>query len=362
MKHKLKARLRSIVAWVKAHKAISVIGALLLLGGLILLVLNLTNSDNAEVNRTDPMTEVEEQDEPEPPKTVASPLTGVQVSEEQAARPVTAIVIENSPDARPQSSLDEAGFIFESIAEGGITRFLAFYQENRPDPIGPVRSLRPYFSDWVLAFDASIAHVGGSAEALGEVGALGLKDLDQFSYGNSYYRTTDRFAPHNVYTDFDKLDALNKSLGFNDSDFDSFPRKAPKPLGTPKASTVTINVSSITYQASYVYDDATNTYLRRTAGKPVKDRESGNRLAPSVVIVPEIAFSIGADGRYDYELVGSGKVTVFQDGNVEVGTWKRSSRSSQMTFVDDDGDEIKLNPGQVWMTAISPSQEVEFTP
>ncbi len=361
MKHKLKAALARAKEWVGSHKKLSIVGGIILAFLIIGAIIMLLSGGNSEVSRTEPETNAEDQAE-EVDLTVPSPLTGLPVSEEEASRPVTAIVIENSPDARPQSSLDEAGFVFESIAEGGITRFLAFYQETRPDPIGPVRSLRPYFSDWVLTFDASIAHVGGSAEALGEVGTLGLKDLDQFAYGSSYYRTTDRFAPHNVYTDFDKLDALNKSLGYTSSDFESFPRKAEKPLGTPKATKIVANISSFTYEASFVYDAESNTYLRRIAGTPDKDRESGKRIAPKVVIVMEAPFTVSGDGRYHYDLVGNGKVTIFQDGNVEVGTWKKSSRSDQITFTaDSDGSVIELNPGQVWLTVLSPTQEVEYS-
>ena len=365
MKHKLKVLLHRIRVWVKTHRYQSIaIGAVSLVG-LIFLVVTITGSGEVQdVARTEPTTEQSEPEpEPEPePVTVASPLTGLQVSEAQAGRPVTAIVIENSPDARPQSSLHEAGFVFESIAEGGITRYLAFYQENTPDPIGPVRSLRPYFSDWAITFDAPIAHVGGSAEALGEVSAIGVKSLTQFAYGDSYYRTTDRFAPHNVYTDFTRLDALNKSLGYTSSDFSAWPRKVANPAATPTASEIVVDISSFTYQSSYTYDAENNRYLRRVAGAPEVDRETKTRIAPAVVVVIEVPFSINGDGRYHYDLVGSGKATVFQDGTAAVGTWKKSGRNTQMTFTDDAGNEIKFNPGMVWMTAISPSQEVEFTP
>ena len=361
MKHKLKATWEQIKLWVQAHKKLSIAGGLLLVALLVALVIVLTNPDNSEVTRTDTSTATQTETEPEP-VTVPSPLTGVQVSEEQAARPVTAVVIENSPDARPKSSLHEAGFVFESIAEGGITRYLAMYQESRPSTIGPVRSLRPYFTDWILTFDASIAHVGGSATALAEVGPLGVKSLSQFTYGDSYVRTTDRFAPHNVYTDFDKLDALNNRLGYTGSDFESFPRKAAKPAAAPTATEITVDISSITYQSSYTWDRQSNTYLRRIAGVPEKDRETDKRIAPSVVVVIEAPFSIGSDGRYDYELVGSGKATVFQDGNVLVGSWKKTARDAQISFLADTGDEIRFNPGQLWLTVISPSQEVEYTP
>src|SRR6202011_3278862 len=74
---------------------------------------------------------------PTPPPT--SPLTGLQVAADLAARPITAVVIENlTPDARPQSGLSQAGVVYEANAEGGITRFLAFFLDQRPPSLGSV--------------------------------------------------------------------------------------------------------------------------------------------------------------------------------------------------------------------------------
>ncbi|MBI5357803.1 DUF3048 domain-containing protein [Candidatus Saccharibacteria bacterium] len=113
----------------------------------------------------------------EPPKTTEpSRLTGLEIPVETNKRPVTAIQIENSPDARPQAGLRDAGVVFEAIAEGGITRFNAVFLEGQPDYIGPVRSIRPYYIDLFLPFDASIVHAGGSAEGLAKIRALGVKD------------------------------------------------------------------------------------------------------------------------------------------------------------------------------------------
>src|SRR3954469_13189590 len=93
---------------------------------------------------------------------VAAPLTGLLIDPTLAKRPVTAIMIENSLDARPQSGLQDAGVVFEAIAEAGIKRFLELFQDTRPGYIGPVRSLRPYYIDFGWPYQAAIAHVGGS--------------------------------------------------------------------------------------------------------------------------------------------------------------------------------------------------------
>src|SRR5581483_6348891 len=114
------------------------------------------------------------------PTTVASTLTGLPVDPSVNKRQVTAVMIENSLDARPQSGLDQAGIVFEALAEGGVTRFMALFQDTQPDYIGPVRSARPYYIQWLLGYDAAYAHVGGSPDALNDITAWHVKDLNQF--------------------------------------------------------------------------------------------------------------------------------------------------------------------------------------
>src|SRR5258708_1340135 len=64
---------------------------------------------------------------PKPPALVPSTLTGLMVDPSINNLPVTAVMIENSIDDRPQSGLDQAGVVFEALAEGGVTRFMALF-------------------------------------------------------------------------------------------------------------------------------------------------------------------------------------------------------------------------------------------
>lgn len=298
---------------------------------------------------------------PPPATKPKSPLTGVEVTEAQAKRPVTAIMIENSPDSRPQSGIVESGVVFEAIAEGGITRFLALFQEHNPTLVGPVRSLRPYYVDWLAPFDASVAHVGGSAKALEEIRNGSYRDIDQFFYPDSYWRADDRYAPHNVYTNFEKLDALNAEKGYTSSNFTGFPRKADKPAKKPDATSIDIEVSGFLYNPHYDYDKATNTYARSQAGEDHNDREGG-RVRPKVVIaikVPET--TVMEDGwRQSLEAIGSGEAYIFQDGVIDIGRWHKDSRKGQITFTTPAGDTIKLNAGQTWITAIPTENSVTW--
>jgi hypothetical protein len=304
-----------------------------------------------------------------PPEPIYSPLTGIEVTAEQAARPVTSIMIENSVDARPQSGLFSAGVVFEAIAEGGITRFEALYQESRPPAIGPIRSARPYYVEWAKGFDASYVHVGGSPEGLALIRALGVKDLDQSTYGNRLAsRVSSRYAPHNMYTDFDRIDALNAELGYTSSNFTAFTRKEKinkDPASTPEPLTATkinFDISGANYNTSYTYDPATNSYARVMASRPHTDQETGKQIAPSVVIALITDYGINANRIHSvYRTIGIGEVLVFQDGMITKGTWKKESQSTSLLILDSAGEPLPLNPGQKWITAI-PAGRTTYTP
>jgi hypothetical protein len=284
-----------------------------------------------------------------------SPLTGLQIADEAMSKqPVTGIMIENSPDARPQSGLKNSGVVFEAVAEGGITRFMALYQQEKPQLVGPVRSLRIYYLDWATAFNASIAHVGGSDEALSEVRNGNYRDIDQFFNSGSYWRATDRYAPHNVYTSFEKLDALNASKGYTTSVFTGFPRVDGKSVDTPDATNINITISGALYNSSYTYDKTTNTYARSQAGAPHLDREAG-QITPSVVVALHVDEYTTSDyGHHEsISTIGTGAATIFQNGTAINATWAKNGRTDQIKFIDAAGVEIPLVRGQTWIAAVS---------
>jgi hypothetical protein len=319
---------------------------------------------------SEPSLTIVHHDKPKPkaPITVASPLTGVQVSPELASRPVTGIMIENSVFARPQSGLQDAGVVYEAIAEGGITRFLSLFQDATPQHIGPVRSLRPYYIDFAAPFQASIAHVGGSPDALSRVRNGSYRDIDQFFNSGYYQRASYRDAPHNVYTSFAQLDALNKAKGYTSSNFTIWPRKADKKLADPTAKTINIQISSPDYYSHYDYDAAANTYNRSEGGAPHLELVSagdktGVQIHPKVLIALVMAYSIAADGQHSvYADTGSGAALVFQDGGITQGTWSKADDASQIQFSDPAGAPLKLDAGQTWITLVANSSKVSYAP
>jgi len=349
-KHKKRVALRE---WIKQHKKLSIILAVII----VLLIAAGTATALYFMNQKPAAPVAVKQETPAPkpePVHYYSPLTGAEVQTEAATKQaVTGIMIENSPDARPQSGLKNSGVVFEAIAEGGITRFLALYQEQKPQLIGPVRSVRMYYVDWVAAFNASVAHIGGSAAALTEVRSGSYRDIDQFFNAGSYWRATDRYAPHNVYTSFEKLDALNATKGYTSSSFTGFTRKDSVASSAPNATAIDVTISSALYNSHYVYNATTNTYDRSEGGAAHLDREDG-QISPRVVIVLKVdETTVMEDGyRQSIQAIGSGTADIFQDGTVQEVTWTKASKSDQIKFTDANGADVALARGQTWISAV----------
>jgi len=129
------------------------------------------------------------------------------------SRPL-AIMVENSEGARPQSGLDKANIIYEVLAEGGITRFLAIYYDQDAEEVGPIRSARPYFVSKSLEHQAVYIHVGGSEEAYNFIKEENIDDINEFVDFEPFWRSTDREPPHNLYTSTSKLRKESNKLGY----------------------------------------------------------------------------------------------------------------------------------------------------
>lgn len=299
--------------------------------------------------------------------TVPSKLTGLQVDPAINKLQVTGVMIENSVFARPQSGLNQAGVVYEAIAEAGITRFLALFQDTQADYIGPVRSARPYFVQWCQAFDCALGHVGGSPEALNDIKKYGVKNLDQFAGANYFHRINNRYAPHNMYTSQAKLSQYEKQRNYTASSYTGFDHmlKEPKVASTAITTTnINFGYPGTAYDVHYTYQPKTNDYARSEGGKPHKSADSKGVLrqnTPKVVIALVVPYSTESDNYHSsYNSVGSGTAYVFQNGAFTKGTWSRAARAANFVLKDATDKIIKLVPGQTWISVLSNNSDVSY--
>lgn len=292
-----------------------------------------------------------------PPETAANILDGTQVLKALATRHPLGVIIENHVDARPQSGLSAAGIVYEGIAEGGITRYLALFSGNDAAKIGPIRSARTYFVDLARGFGAYFAHIGGNYDALTQIKSENILDLDQFANSAYYWRDTTKktSSEHTVYSSTDKLYTAASKKGYSsDNTFTPFKFKTDvAEASRPASQTVSIEFGSAQYKDTFSYDHKSNTYFRSIGTLPDQDLETGKRIAPKNLILQEVVrhdtiTAINEKG-YIFDMVGSGKAKIFQDGKMIEGTWKNSSDSQRTFYYDAAGNEIQFNPGQTWV-------------
>src|SRR5699024_10612055 len=127
------------------------------------------------------------------------PFTGLETTEEPNNRAV-AVMVNNQIQARPQSGLHEADIVFELLAEGNITRFLALYQSTLPERVGPVRSAREYYFNIANGYDAIYVYHGAAKfvdKMIAERGIENLNAAQSDNDGELFVRESFRVAPHN---------------------------------------------------------------------------------------------------------------------------------------------------------------------
>jgi hypothetical protein len=156
-----------------------------------------------------------------------------------------------------------------------------------------------------------------------------------------------------VYTNFKRIDALNKAKGYTSSTFTGFTRADSEAADAPTATKINVTISSATYNSAYTYNAKTNTYDRSQAGAKHKDREDG-QISPRVVIVLKVQeTTVFEDGyRESIKAIGSGEAVIFQDGTVQKVKWAKKNKASQITFTDSKGNDVPLARGQTWITAV----------
>ncbi|MBE3549940.1 MAG: DUF3048 domain-containing protein [Brockia lithotrophica] len=300
------------------------------------------------------------------PTTAYAPLTGREIGKPIARRPL-AVVIENAPDARPQSGLFAADFIYEFLAEGGIPRFLAVFHSGMPDEIGPVRSARPYFIEVARAFGAVLVHAGGSDEADAILAGGDPPHLDGLAAeGKYFWRSPDRKPPHNLYTSAEKLEAYMAARGIPPTG--QLPSFSFSPEG-PAALSSDVRPAGrvrITYRGSspvtYTYEEGRGGYVRATGGTPDTDRRTQAPVQLANVVIVRVPHTVAdSAGHLKIDLADVREAWWLAKGEALPVEARWEGSGPYRLFRD--SREIPLVPGATWVVVL-PLQgyDVSFAP
>lgn len=296
---------------------------------------------------------------PRPPEPLRWPLTGLPAPDQAAVtkRPLS-VKIENSPQARPQSGLNSADVVYETVTEGGITRFNCIFQSTVPKLVGPVRSAR--LSDtWIVPqYNALFFYSGASNSVNSAVKSAKIPNLSQdVGVAAPYSRSSQRSAPHNLYLDTTKAYAEAVKRGMPVS------AKVPRLQHAAKSAETSNAVNSVTIPfstantAEWTYDSARRVYLRKNNGKVHSDGVTSKQVAAKNVVVMWAKYTKASHDKvgsttYRIELGGSGRASVFRDGKRYDGTWT-ATRTSPPRFKASNGETIRLAPGNTWFQVVS---------
>ncbi len=310
------------------------------------------------------------------------------------------VMVENHTDARPQSGLGKADIVFETVAEGGITRFGAmFYCGVQADDttIAPIRSARTYFVDWASGFNRPMyVHVGGAnvpgpSDALGQIGDYGWNgttDLNQFSVGYpTFVRDYNRIpgkeiaTEHTMVTSSEKLWAVATKRGWTNMSPEKKVGKkvvaaadwkegykgwtfADEPVTDGSNTTISYDFWSgyNDFSVSWQYDSAKKVYMRSMAGEKHLDSNSNEQIAASTVVALMTTEKgpINEKKHMLYGTTGKGEAMVFMNGTVTKATWSKKDRESELIFSDAKGKPLALSRGLIWISVLGIGTEVKY--
>lgn len=305
---------------------------------------------------------------PPPPPKYYCPLSGAEFDSKAPTvkRPIV-VQVDNAPAARPQAGLSQADIVYEAMAEGQVTRFSAIFGCRDAEVVGPVRSARLINLELVPEYNALLANSGASSGVSAELAARPeIPNINHPGFASTYWRTEDRYAPHNLMTSTTSIRQAAFEAGVPVEAELSGPvfRTSPNAAGAPPAGAA-VKAISIPYSSwvdvGYQYDPGSNSWLRSMGGEPHIDALTKTQIAAKNVIIQyvqinesDIEEDTGGNLGLIFKLTGTGKVVIFRDGQAIAGTWKRSGLAEITTYIDAAGKPIPLSPGQTWIQLVEP--------
>lgn len=285
------------------------------------------------------------------------------------SRPGPALVqVENSVLARPLSGLQHADIVYEYLAEGGITRMtVIFFKPSGTERIGPVRSARPITLLLQKSYRGVIFFSGAASKVLSDIRNQQIPALSEGSDAGVYFaRDPRRRAPHNLYTNGDRLQkGLEKHAPL-------ITYQLP-PSGSPSASPSPAPANKIDFrQTSYhrvtdTYSPAENAYTYVADGSPLLDTDTSQAIKPVNVIVIQVAHHnagftdvLGAPAQA-FDLQGSGKADVFTGGHHYTATWDLSTPDLPVSYLGADGKALRLPQRLTWVYVVDPGTPIAFS-
>ena len=322
-----------------------------------------------EETEEEPLKE-EDTDQLEPGQ-MRSWLSGYPVDEKVGNRRPVAIMLNNLEAAQPMSGISYADVVYEYVVEGSITRFMGLFENyDDLDKIGSVRSCREYFVYTALEFDAIYMHFGQAAYALDLLAKDYVDNINGLGKAGDicFYRTTDRQAPHNVYTSAAGIEAGIEKLKYRRDHYEGYSGKF-KFCGLNDTVTNEEGLPATHIEPRYRinkpwfdYNEQTKKYDRFQYGGPQKDDLTGEQISyDNVILQYNLWTQLDEKDYLAFDCHSGGVIQYCTKGKYVVGTWKRDVNEdnfdmSAIRYYDMDGNELEINNGKTFICVIQDTE------
>lgn len=288
-----------------------------------------------------------------------SPLSGLPCKNHKA-RPF-AVMMAGDKEARPLSGISMADIVIEApVITKDITRYMAFFLCETPEEIGSLRSARDDFIPLAKGWDAILVHWGGSHFALDTLKKKVIDNIDALTNPfNVVYRKPAIPAPHNGFTDYNRLKNAAQSYNFKlENSLTAYPFLTQHDLEKKYNGFATLSIAYAgKFKVKYVYNESSGSYQRFKNDTPEIDKLTNAQVVADNILVLETT-SKQIEGQYnDLKVIGEGNLKAYILGREILGKWKKDDYNSKLTFFDAQNKEIALKPGKIWIQFIDPRYE-----
>ncbi len=292
-----------------------------------------------------------------------NPLTGETVKAGSLpSRPIVVSIDNDVPDARPQSGLSSADIVYEVPMEGGASRYEPIFLSQHPKQAGPTRSVRPYIVDVAREYNAVLVHNGYSPQAKAYLAENVVPYYPAQKYDHElFWRTSDRYIPHNQYTSVKKdWEKIKKDGNDKKQKIRTFKWLQEGDKAKGEAATE-VEVNYPVTGNTYKYDSEKQIYKRYVNGDACVDLSNDNKqITCSNILVQKVSSGMYDAERLQIDMTQGGEAWLFTKGKVIKGTWARKKLDSKTVFKDKDGKEFKLIPGKTWIQLINGQGVVKY--
>lgn len=290
---------------------------------------------------------------------ILNPLTGESGFDKSKLnqKPVAVMINNISIAQKVQTGVGDADMVFETLAEGGITRLMTVYADvSKVDQIGSVRSARISYAQLAAGLDAYYIHCGADNKYCSSSyrKSIGVQSLDLGSNASSIGKRISNglASEHTLYTYGESVASLikDKDNKIKDSAKGVYKFNDEENPETFENSAKNIAVKFSSAQVTHLrYNSEDKKYIRGNSSANLVDYKTGGKEKFKNVLVLFTNVHNLSDGYHVQTDFGSGEGYYFSEGSYKSIKWEKKGETSPLKFFNTDGSDLKLNAGNSYI-------------